>query len=99
MTISEKYNKLIAGIISGFVLPFLVALTLFLFAKGDPGLFEWFRRIADADIITHIISLCVFPNLVLFLLFNRFDMLRASQGVLGVTIFWAILVFLVKILR
>ena len=55
-------------------------------------------RIIFADILTHIISLCVFPNIFLFLIFNRLDMLRATKGVLGITIFWAILVFAVKFL-
>jgi len=40
--------------------------------------------------------MCVFPNVLIFLLFNRFDMLRASRGVLGITMAWAIVVFIVK---
>jgi len=99
MNLSEKYDKLITGFVSGLLVPFLVALIVFLFAKGNPGLKTWLNRIADANIITHMISLCVFPNLLLFLFFNRFDMLRASRGVLGITILWAIIVFTVKILR
>jgi hypothetical protein len=99
MNLSEKYDKLITGLISGLTLPFFIALIAFLFSKGNPSLHTWLKRIADADIITHMITLCVFPNLLLFLLFNRFDMLRASRGVLGVTFIWAIIVFTVKILR
>ncbi|MCJ7449759.1 MAG: hypothetical protein MUO72_18950 [Bacteroidales bacterium] len=99
MNISEKYDKMTTGIISGLLAPILTALIVFLFSKGNPSLQTWLNRIADADIITHMISLCVLPNLLLFLLFNRFDMLRASRGVLGITIFWAVIVFAVKILR
>jgi len=40
----------------------------------------------------------VFPNIFLFLLFIRFDMLKSARGVLGITIFWAVLVFAVKFL-
>jgi hypothetical protein len=52
----------------------------------------------NADIITHSISLCVFPNLLIFMLFNRFDMLKATRGVLAMTIVWAVIVFGVKFL-
>jgi hypothetical protein len=93
MTIPEKYDKVPTGLISGFVLPFLVALVAFLVAKGHPSLLTWLRKIEEANIITHIVTLCVFPNVLIFLLFNHFDMLRASKGVLGVTILWAFIVF------
>jgi hypothetical protein len=98
MTIPEKYDKQITGILSGLILPILIALIVFLFAKGDPSLHSWLRRIAEADIVTHVITLCVFPNVLLFLLFNYFDMLRASKGILGITIVWAAIVFGVKFL-
>ena len=55
-------------------------------------------RIADSNIITHSITLCVFPNIIIFLLFNQFDMLKATRGVLAITIVWAVIVFAVKIL-
>jgi hypothetical protein len=98
MTIPEKYDKLTTGIVSGFVLPLIIALFVFLFAKGNPSLNGWLNKIVNAGVQTHIITLCVFPNVLIFLLFNHFDMLRASRGVLGVTIFWAVIVFAVKFL-
>ncbi len=98
MTLPLKFDKLITGIISGLVLPVITATIIFLFARGDPSLQTWLKKIVDADIVTHIITLCVFPNILIFLLFNHFDMLKASKGVLGITIVWAVLVFAVKIL-
>jgi hypothetical protein len=98
MTLPEKFNKVITGIISGLILPFITAMIIFLFARGDPDLQTWLKKIAEANIITHIITLCVFPNILIFLLFNNFDMLKASKGVLGITIVWFVLVFAVKFL-
>jgi hypothetical protein len=98
MTIPEKYDRVATGVISGLLLPFIIALLMFLFAKGDHNLQSWLKRIAESDIVTHIITLCVFPNILIFLLFNHFDMLRASRGVLAITILWAVLVFGVKFL-
>jgi hypothetical protein len=98
MNRAEKYDRLYVGVITGLVIPLIVGFCVFLFSSGNKNLAEYFQKIAKADIITHIISLCVFPNLFLFLIFNRLDMLRATRGVLGVTIFWAVLVFAVKFL-
>lgn len=99
MTLPEKYDKLATGIISGFLLPVLIAILIFIFSKGDHSINLWLNKISDANIITHIITLCVFPNVAIFLIFNHFDMLRASRGVLGVTIFWAVIVFGVYFLK
>ena len=98
MTIPEKYDKVTTGLIAGLLLPLLIACTIFLFTKGDPSLKEWLKKIENADIVIKVITLCVFPNVFIFLLFNHFDMLRASRGVLGITIFWAAIVFGVKFL-
>jgi hypothetical protein len=98
MTAAEKYDKQITGLAAGLFLPFIIAFMLFLFAKGDPSLPDWLQKIADADIVTKVITLCVFPNVVIFLIFNHFDMLRASRGVLGITIVWAAVVFGTKFL-
>jgi hypothetical protein len=98
MTRAEKYDTLTTGIITGFVLPLLAGIIIYLFSSGHLSLAGYFRKIVSSDILTHVISLCVFPNIFLFLVYNRFDMLRAARGVLGITIFWAVLVFAVKFL-
>lgn len=98
MKLKEKYDRIPVGIIAGVLLPLVIAFFMFIFAKGDPTLIGWLERISKAGMETNIISLCVFPNVLAFLFFNHFDMLRASKGVLGTTIFWAAVVFLVKFL-
>ena len=98
MTRAEKYDKLYLGLIAGFVIPVIISLIFWQFSANHNSLAGYIQRIIKADIVTHIISLCVFPNIFLFLVFNRLDMLRATRGVLGITIFWAVLVFAVKFL-
>lgn len=93
MTLPEKYDKMSTGIISGFLLPVIITLMIFLFSKGNPSLQVWISKILVANIVTHIITLSVFPNVLIFLLFNHFDMLKASRGVLSMTIIWAVVVF------
>jgi hypothetical protein len=98
MTFYEKYDRVITGLISGFVFPFIVGITIFLVSSGDISLGPYLLRLKESDIITHSITLCVFPNIFIFLLFNRFDMLHATRGVLAITIVWAVIVFAVKFL-
>ena len=98
MTLYEKYDRVITGVISGFLFPLIIGLTVFLFSSGDISLGSYLLRLKESNIITHSITLCVFPNIFIFLIFNRFDMLRASRGMLAITIIWAVIVFAVKFL-
>ncbi len=95
---TAKYDRQITGYLAGFILPVVIALALYLFSTGEQSVTEYFGRIVKAGIVTHILSLAVFPNIAIFLLFNRFDMLKATRGVLGITIFWAVVVFAIKFL-
>ena len=95
---SGKYDKTAFGALAGFVLPLIVFFFFYIFSERGLSFTGYFSKIINADILTHIISLCVFPNIILFLLFNRMDMLKATRGVLGITIFWAVLMFSVKFL-
>jgi hypothetical protein len=96
MTFSAKFDKTITGVISGLLLPLIIGMIVFLFSAGNASLTSYIARISALNITTHIISLCVFPNVVIFLVYNQFDMLKACKGVLGITIVWAIIVFIVK---
>jgi hypothetical protein len=98
MKFSVKYNKVITGIVSGLIFPFIIGFIIYFFSAGQQSVAAYIQRISDSNIITHSITLCVFPNILIFLIFNRFDMLRASQGVLAITIVWAVIVFGVKFL-
>jgi hypothetical protein len=97
MKVVEKYDKMIWGVISGVLLPLIVGLITFIITAHGKSLGDYLGNISSANIVTHAITLCVFPNVFIFLIFNRFDMLRAARGVLAVTIVWAAIVFAVKI--
>jgi hypothetical protein len=97
MKISEKYDKVITGIISGALFPAIVGLTVFAFTAHGKSLSAYLERVLAANIVIHAITLCVFPNLLVFLLFDHFDMLQAERGVLAITIVYLIVVFLLKL--
>lgn len=94
----SKYDKVSIGILSGLLLPFIVGFIIYAFTAGDMSLKAFVVKIADSRVITHSISLCVFPNVLIFLGYNRLDMLKATKGVLAITIIWALIVFGVKFL-
>jgi hypothetical protein len=96
MTRGEKFDRMITGIISGFCFPLIIGLIIYIISAHGRSIPQYFDIIGSARIITHAITICVFPNIFIFLLFNRFDMLRASKGVLAITIVWAVAVFIVK---
>jgi hypothetical protein len=98
MKFHEKYDKVLTGIFSGLIFPFIVGIIIYSFSSGHLSLHDYLARIVGKDIVTHSITLCVFPNIIIFLIFNRFDMLKATRGVLAITIVWAIIVFGVKFL-
>jgi hypothetical protein len=98
MTSYEKYDKVITGLISGLFLPLIIGLIIYLFTSGHMSIHAYLTRIVETNIVTHAITLCVFPNVFIFLTFNRFDMLKAARGVLAITIFWAVIVFALKFL-
>ena len=98
MKFYEKYDKVLTGLISGLVFPFIIGIIIYIFSSDGRSLHSYLISIADSDIVTHSITLCVFPNIIIFLIFNRFDMLKANRGVLAITIVWAAVVFGVKFL-
>jgi hypothetical protein len=97
MKLIEKYDNLISGIISGLFFPAIVGLIIYAFTAHGRGLITYLGRISEANVITHAITLCVFPNVIIFLLFIRFDMLRTARGVLTATIAFAAIVFALKL--
>ena len=98
MKFYEKYDKVLTGLITGLIFPLIIGIFIFAFSSGHQSIHSYLTQIADSGIMTHSITLCVFQNIVIFLIFNRFDMLRATRGVLAMTIVWAVIVFGVKFL-
>jgi len=98
MSKTTIYNNFLTGFIAGLLLPAIVFVIVYSFSGDGMSLKDYIERITSRDAITHIISLCVLSNLVIFLGFNRFDKLRSSKGVVGVTLLWALTVLAMKLL-
>ena len=97
MHLRHKLNNVLTGAIAGMVVPLIAFTLFFLFTRHGLSLPGYFSKIEAAGNISEIMSVCVFANIIIFLIFNRFEMLRASKGVLGITIAWAFTVFGIKL--
>ncbi len=97
MRFTQKFNNAVSGVVAGIVVPLIAFLIFYLLTNHGLSIFDYFKKVEDAGNISEIMSVSVFANIIIFLVFNRFDMLRASKGVLGITIIWAFAVFGIKL--
>ena len=97
MLVTERYNNVITGVISGIVMLVIAFLLFFLFTRNGLSMVQYLERVTETGKTTEVMSVAVFSNILIFLFFNRFDMLRASKGVLGITFIWAFIVFGIKL--
>jgi len=98
MRFREEYNSVLTGVICGVIMPLIAASVFYLATANGLSVADYYRKSVSAGNIPQILSVSVFSNIIFFLVFNRLEMLRASKGVLGITIVWAILVFAIKLL-
>ena len=45
MTLSEKYDRMITGLISGLIFPFIIGIIIFLFSSGDMSLGSYLYQV------------------------------------------------------
>ncbi|MBN2772948.1 MAG: hypothetical protein JXR31_01775 [Prolixibacteraceae bacterium] len=88
----RKNDKLSWGFATGFLLPFFIFIIIYLIRYPEVPLFEYLSRLWDFNILIKILSLCVFPNLFIFLLYIRRKMDFAARGVLAATLIYALVV-------
>ncbi len=97
MKLSERFNNFVTGAISGLVIPLIAYMVFYFSTSHGLNLKQYWERTVEVGNLTQIMSVSVFANIIIFLIFNHFDMLRSSKGVLGITIIWAFVVFGIKL--
>ncbi len=92
-----SYNTQGTGLIIGLVLPILVMFIFYEFRNMQS--FDMFiNLVKKAGILTHLISLCVLPNLFVFFIFMWTNRLHSAKGVIGATFIYTFIVLIMKFL-
>jgi hypothetical protein len=94
----KKYDTLATGIISGMLLPVAVYFILYYSKIQDIRFTLFSNTLLIGNIIPIIISHCILPNLLLFLIFNGINWTRAAKGNLGATVVMTLAVFSIKLI-
>jgi hypothetical protein len=97
MRFRERFNNIITGVAGGIIIPVTAFLIFFLVTRNGLSFSGYLDKVAEAGNVSEVMSVSVFANIIIFLIFNRLDMLMASKGVLGITIIWAFIVFGIKL--
>lgn len=87
----------IKGAVLGLILP---ALTFLVYSNLDKegDMLALYYQLKAMDVHTHVLSLCIFINLIPFLIFMRADREKPAKGILMVTILLALFVMINKFL-
>lgn len=94
----KKNDKMGVGFIMGILLPFFIFIMIYLVRYPDVPLFEYLASLWQFQALLKILSLCVIPNLLVFLLYIRRKMDFAAKGVLAATFIYALIVLASKII-
>ncbi len=92
----KKFDKVWIGAILGIVVP-LIAFVIFYFVRySDLSLGEFLKVYKNLGILTHILSLSVLPDLLVFFGFIQMNYLKGARGVLLATFLFAFTVLIVR---
>jgi len=94
----KKYDTLYTGIIAGILLPIVVYFVMYYSKIQDIRFTLFSYNLLIGNIIPIIISHCILPNLLLFLLFNGLNWLPSAKGVLGATVVLTVIIFAIKLI-
>ena len=89
---NSRFNSLITGLLLGIVGPAITLIVIYLVTTQDLSLQEYIRQLIFFRVYTHIISLSVIPNLLIFFIFIWLNKLKSARGVLLATIILAFIV-------
>ena len=92
----KKLDKIYWGAALGIIVPALALLIFYLLKYNYLSLGEFLRGFHQMGILTHIVSLAVIPNLILFFAFMRKNYLRGGRGGLLATFIFAFLVMVIR---
>ncbi len=89
---NSRFNSLTTGLLLGILGPAITLVVIYLVTTQDLSLSDYVRQLVFFRVYTHIISLSVIPNLLIFFIFIWLNKLKSARGVLLATIILAFIV-------
>lgn len=94
--LEKNINKIKFGFWPGLILPMIVFLLMYGAKSKDLSFLDYLNGLWQFQILIKLLTLCVLPNLLLFLYFIRMKYDMAARGVLMSTFVYAFLVIISK---
>lgn len=94
----SKYNSLVLGLIFGLIVPVILVFVFYLLKYPDLNTGEFLRLFFDLKILTHLISLCAIPNLIIFFIFIGRNYYLSARGVILATFIIVAIVLIIRII-
>jgi len=92
----KKWNSLKLGALLGVLLPLLVMIGIFFWKFSFDDIQTIWHQFYELELFSKFLSVCVYPNLLLFFIFIWRNLLLSARGVLLSTIILAFLVLIIK---
>ncbi len=96
MTSTPKYNRVIVGLIPGFIIPLITLLGFYIFKSHVKNIIDYLKMVIEMDLLSNILSLCALPNLIIFFIFLSKNYYYSARGVIFATFIWAIVVVIAR---
>jgi len=94
--IRTRWNNMPLGLILGLLLPVITFVAIYFVQFSQYNMEEFMMYLFGFSVLTKVMSLCVLPNLGLFFLFIRRNLLFSARGMLMATIIFGVGVFILK---
>jgi hypothetical protein len=94
----SKVNNIYLGIILGIIVPAITVLLVYWIRYNQLGLEEFINLFVQRKVLSSLLSLCVIPNLLVFMIFIWLNHLYSARGVLLSTFLVGFIIVGVKFL-
>jgi hypothetical protein len=78
----SRFNNIILGTVLGIIVPVITVFVAYRLRFSQYQLDEFFGILLQKKILSSLLSLCVIPNLLVFLIFIWLNYLHSARGVL-----------------
>ncbi|MDR3093077.1 MAG: hypothetical protein LBU62_00335 [Bacteroidales bacterium] len=93
---SRRWNNIWIGLALGVALPLLVFAGIYAVKFSHLTFNDFLSYTHFNKTLSKMLSLCVFPNLLVFYLVLNKEFWKATRGVIGATLLWTFVILCVK---